>query len=65
MSRPVLRAKLRNVKNVCELSPDQSEWWLSFGRHLDAARKDFDAIPTGLQADWWMRGIPTPEWLRR
>lgn len=66
--RPILHAKmpLKNVKHARELTAEQSEWWHSFGAHLDAARKSFDTIPSGLpEIDWWRAGVPTPWWLVR
>lgn len=33
---------LCNVRHIGDLTPGETEWWLSFGRHLNEARKNFD-----------------------
>lgn len=40
--RPILRLPLKNFKFVGEFTEADSEWWQSYGRHLEAAQQDFD-----------------------
>ena len=40
--RPILRMPLKNFKPIGPLTPEAEEWWMSYGRHLDSARRDWD-----------------------
>lgn len=55
--RPILHMPLRYVNRCgvyCDnftdelgpLTPEQSEWWHSFGRHLEAAKGSFPKLPS-------------------
>lgn len=36
-----------NIRLIGDLTPGEAEWWLSFGRHLDEARKNINASGWG------------------
>lgn len=42
-ARPILRMPLKNFKIVGELTEQDVEWWREFGRHLEAAHRDWDS----------------------
>lgn len=43
--RPTLRLPLKNFRFIGDLTPEKSEWWHEFGRHLKAAQHNFPKPP--------------------